>query len=170
MIQDAGLREDIRSYMSLYEKEFETFPGSLAHHHPYRGGLMHHIIEVLDLCLAIADHLEFTYMFTIDRDTLLASALIHDMAKIGMEYIETPTFAFEYNPNKPRISHGIYPVIDYGRKMGKPLPYKVAICVMSHMGGWAKTGVECDPLEASILHSADLISARLEKGFWGEEE
>lgn len=170
MIQSKTLRKNIEFYMSLYEKEFETYPGSMSHHHPYRGGLMDHLIETLDLCLAIADHIESRYMLTVDRDTLVAATLIHDMAKIGMEYVETETFAFEYKKDRPRIAHGLYPIIDYGRKTGKALPYRVAMCIMGHMGGWAKTGVMPDSMEASILHAADLISARLGHGFWGEEE
>lgn len=52
-------------------------PAAKAMHHAYAGGLLEHTLSVAKLCLRIADHYP-----RLDRQTLFAGAICHDLGKI----------------------------------------------------------------------------------------
>jgi 3'-5' exoribonuclease len=52
-------------------------PAAKSMHHAYAGGLLEHTLSVCRLCLLLADHYP-----ALDRQTLLAGALFHDMGKL----------------------------------------------------------------------------------------
>jgi 3'-5' exoribonuclease len=56
---------------------FRIWPAAKNVHHAYAGGLLEHTLSVLGLCRRMADHYP-----QLDRQTLLAGALFHDMGKI----------------------------------------------------------------------------------------
>ena len=53
-------------------------PAGKGAHHAYRGGLAEHILSVMKLSQRVADHYP-----TLDRDLLLAGALLHDIGKVS---------------------------------------------------------------------------------------
>ena len=54
-----------------------TAPAAKSVHHAYAGGLLEHMLSVAGLCLRMADHYP-----ELDRQTLLAAALFHDIGKL----------------------------------------------------------------------------------------
>jgi 3'-5' exoribonuclease len=56
---------------------FKVSPAAKGLHHVYLGGLLEHTTSVVELCEAIIGHYE-----GIDRDLLLAGALLHDVGKV----------------------------------------------------------------------------------------
>jgi len=54
-----------------------TAPAAKSVHHAYVGGLLEHSLSVAGLCLRMADHYP-----ELDRQTLLAAALFHDIGKL----------------------------------------------------------------------------------------
>ena len=54
-----------------------TAPAAKSVHHAYVGGLLEHMLSVAGLCLRMADHYP-----ELDRQTLLAAALFHDIGKL----------------------------------------------------------------------------------------
>jgi 3'-5' exoribonuclease len=57
---------------------FRLAPAAKQHHHAYLGGLLEHTISVARVCDLLASH----YGPRIDRDLLLAGALLHDVGKV----------------------------------------------------------------------------------------
>lgn len=60
-------------FMSLFKKA--TAAKEL--HHVYLGGLLEHTLGVTELCISVFDHFE-----NLDRDLLIAGALLHDIGKV----------------------------------------------------------------------------------------
>lgn len=73
--------KDVKSLMvALIEKFYQpllTHPAATRNHHEYCSGLIHHSISVAKLSEAIAVFYE-----DVDKDILLAGALLHDLGKI----------------------------------------------------------------------------------------
>jgi 3'-5' exoribonuclease len=57
---------------------FRLAPAATRNHHAYLGGLFEHTVSVGRLCNAAADH----YGDRVDRDLLIAGALLHDIGKV----------------------------------------------------------------------------------------
>jgi 23S rRNA maturation-related 3'-5' exoribonuclease YhaM len=157
----------VKDYILKYMDSFRICPGSIKHHHSYTGGLVKHTIEVIDIALdiwkSIKQHAvsqKVTY-----NDVLLVSVL-HDIGKINEYNIEerdvfTERLIWKYVSKWPVFPHSTWVVIDFLRECPNILEEKHIEAILSHHGGWSKTGVECNSLLATILHSADLISSRL---------
>lgn len=64
-------------------QSFKTGPAALVVHHNYRGGLLEHTLEVVDMALALYKH----YTDYANKDVIIAGALLHDVGKI-LEYTE----------------------------------------------------------------------------------
>ncbi|MCL4499600.1 MAG: HD domain-containing protein [Chloroflexi bacterium] len=58
-------------------KRFETAPAAKGFHHAYLGGLLEHTVSVATLCDGIAGY----YVGQVNRDLLVAGALLHDIGK-----------------------------------------------------------------------------------------
>ena len=58
-----------------FRKIFEMAPAAKKHHHNYVGGLLEHSVNVAGLCTTICDY------YALDRDLLIAGALLHDIGK-----------------------------------------------------------------------------------------
>jgi 3'-5' exoribonuclease len=56
---------------------FKRHPGAISIHHNWIGGLLEHSLEVLDYCEAAARQFP-----SLDRDLLVAGALLHDIGKL----------------------------------------------------------------------------------------
>jgi len=57
--------------------KFTRAPAGIKHHHAYHGGLLEHVVNLMEVIIRIAPCYP-----QIDRDLLLMGALVHDMAKI----------------------------------------------------------------------------------------
>jgi 3'-5' exoribonuclease len=55
---------------------FFTYPAAKANHHNYVHGLLQHSIEVVDICLFLAER------FKANRDLLVCAGLLHDIGKL----------------------------------------------------------------------------------------
>jgi 7,8-dihydroneopterin 2',3'-cyclic phosphate phosphodiesterase len=60
---------------------FEECPAGAYQHHSYGGGLIQHTVSVSKLSLTLCDLVEDVYGGKVDRDTVLAGALLHDIMK-----------------------------------------------------------------------------------------
>ncbi|TFG36062.1 MAG: HD domain-containing protein, partial [Candidatus Aminicenantes bacterium] len=67
----------------LFER-FCACPGSQSYHHAYLGGLLEHTVAVADNCAHVAGRYQ-----GVDRDLLVASALLHDVGKVDELTFET---------------------------------------------------------------------------------
>jgi len=74
-----------------------TAPAAKALHHSYIGGLLEHTVEVAELCEKVAE------LFPqLDRDLLLAGAILHDIGKLDELSWQT---AFDYTDQGHLLGH-----------------------------------------------------------------
>jgi len=138
--------------------KFSQCPAAKSWHHNYVGGLLEHTLSVAKIC-------DFaSIMYPVNRDELIAGAMLHDFGKI-----------FEYNS---------FPVIDftdYGRLIGHTVLgdqfmtqkaseinlfppntlMKLRHLIISHHGEMEKGAVKVpQTIEATVLHFADNMDAQ----------
>ena len=162
-ISDPELREHVKSYFEIYWEDFEIYPASLRFHHCYDGGLLDHTVEVVEISLKIADFLTKLGL-KIDRDALIVAGLLHDFGKLEEYVFDERQKKWIHRFQRDRMDHSLFPILDFMEKTKYPLPKKICLIILGHMGGWSRTSVYPDFLESAILHAADLISSRMERG------
>jgi 3'-5' exoribonuclease len=143
-----------------FRKRFLTAPGAKALHHAYIGGLIEHTAEVVELCEKVCEVFP-----QLDRDLLLASAIIHDVGK--MEELSWQT-AFEYTDEGQLLGHlvlGERLVLARANEIeGFPeeLKLRLSHMILSHHGT-AEFGSPKTPMtaEAIALHHAEDLGAKI---------
>jgi putative nucleotidyltransferase with HDIG domain len=159
-IKDKELRSkvaDIIKNPKLSNKKFpydgisiKDAPASIGWHHVERGGLAKHTYVVTKICMEIGGVIEENYRMKLDMDTLIAGALLHDIAKL---------FDFKregggFDASDLSIDHIIMGASElYARGFPEPVIHMVA----SHFGEQGTTSPQT--LEAAILHYVDTLDA-----------
>jgi len=161
-IQSPHLRELLMGLFrdQEFRKRFLTAPGAKALHHAYIGGLIEHTAEVVELCEKVCEVFP-----QLDRDLLLASAIIHDVGK--MEELSWQT-AFEYTDEGQLLGHlvlGERLVLARANEIeGFPeeLKLRLSHMILSHHGT-AEFGSPKTPMtaEAIALHHAEDLGAKI---------
>ncbi|MCL2398300.1 MAG: HD domain-containing protein [Defluviitaleaceae bacterium] len=129
-------------------------------HHSYYGGLLEHLIAVTDIC----DFISKRYKF-IDRDILIAGAILHDIAKI-FELSPMPTNI--YTDDGQMLGH-IYMGAELISKEAakiKDFPHTLESMlkhlILSHHGEYEFGSPKLPmTMEAFILHAADNMDAKI---------
>lgn len=138
---------------------FKMCPAAKSVHHAYAGGLLEHTYGVFNVCRSLCG------MYPqLDRQTLLAGALFHDLGKIR-EF--SGGIANDYTDEGRLVGHivmGVQMLAPFLDKSGleKPLREHLTHLILSHHGQH-EFGAPVVPqtAEAFMLHEADLIDARL---------
>ncbi|MBO6003219.1 MAG: HD domain-containing protein [Mailhella sp.] len=137
-----------------------TAPAAKAIHHARSGGLLEHSLSVARMCLAMADHYP-----GLDRQALLAAALLHDIGKI--EEMTGPLDT-EYTVNGNLLGHivqGLLLLEPFLERSGLEPGLKDHFrhLVASHHGK-VEFGAVKEPRtpEAFALHFADDLDARID--------
>lgn len=141
-------------------EDFKKCPAAKHIHHAYAGGLLEHTLSVFRLCLHIADH----YGEEIDRQTLLAGALFHDLGKIREL---SSGISVDYSDEGRLFGH-IFLALEImepffaSSGLDKPLKDHLRHLVLSHHGE-LQFGAARLPqtAEAFALHYADNLDAKL---------
>ncbi|WP_346665198.1 HD domain-containing protein [uncultured Mailhella sp.] len=134
-------------------------PAAKSVHHAYAGGLLEHMLSVAEVCMLMADHYQ-----ELDRQTLLAAALLHDIGKIDeMGGI----LVTEYTDEGRLLGHivqGLVMLEPFLQKSGlaPELVMHFKHLIASHHGE-PEFGAVREPAtpEAFVLHYADNIDAKL---------
>lgn len=80
MINEGVLKDSIKTFLSN-NHEFFNLPAAQIKHHAYEGGLLEHTLQTIKLSLAILDCIDDEV--TIDKDLIIAGAILHDVGKIN---------------------------------------------------------------------------------------
>lgn len=142
-------------------KGFTTAPAAKANHQAYLGGLLEHTLNVAELAGQVAR----TYP-QVDKDLLLAGAVLHDLGKIeAYNY----TRLIDTSDQGRLLGHIVLGALDLEREMtripGFPagLRLKLLHMVASHHGRYEwQSPVRPQFLEAAILHHLDLLDANVD--------
>lgn len=134
-------------------------PAAKGVHHAWAGGLLEHTLSVASLCMAFADHYP-----DLDRQTLLAGAICHDLGKIW-EFSEGP--ATDYTDEGRLIGHinicleKLGPFLD-AAALEAPLALHFRHLVLSHHGQYEYGSPRLpQTVEALALHYADNLDAKI---------
>lgn len=156
------LRSLLENFFS--DKEFVTAfclaPAAILHHHNYAGGLVEHTLSVTKICDAIAmENRE------LDRDLLIAGALLHDVGKIK-EYAWTPRA--EVTGVGGLLGHAVLGVVAIDERCPRDFPedmrLKLHHMIVSHHGK-GEWGAAVTPrfAEAAALHYAECLDAKVKE-------
>jgi 3'-5' exoribonuclease len=148
-----------------FMRAYMTCPAGVKLHHAYVGGLLEHVVSMLDA----ADRLLPLYP-GVDRDLLLMGVFLHDAGKVKEL---TYTRAFGYSDEGQLVGHlaiGIALLGEMAAKVpdltGEPVPREVLLrlqhMILSHHGTleWGSPKVPMTP-EAMLLHLIDMLDTRM---------
>jgi 3'-5' exoribonuclease len=145
-------------------KAFRLHPAAKRNHHAYLGGLLEHSLSVAAMCDRLAKHY-ISQGAKLDRDLLLAGALLHDIGKIR-EISSTSGFA--YTTEGKLLGHiviGIQLLAREGEVIPDLAPERLLLLqhlIASHQGKpeWDSPKVP-QMLEALLLHYADDLDSKM---------
>jgi 3'-5' exoribonuclease len=148
-----------------FMRGFTTCPAGVKLHHAYVGGLLEHVVSMMDA----ADKLLPLYP-GVDRDLLLMGVFLHDAGKTREL---TYTRAFGYSDEGQLVGHlaiGVAMLGEVAAKVpdltGEPVPRELMLrlqhMILSHHGTqeWGSPKVPMTP-EAMLLHLIDMVDTRM---------
>lgn len=148
-----------------FMRGFTTCPAGVKLHHAYVGGLLEHVVSMMDA----SDRLLPLYP-GVDRDLLLMGVFLHDAGKIREL---TYSRAFGYSDEGQLVGHlaiGLGLLDEVAAKVpdltGEPIPRELMLrlkhMILSHHGTleWGSPKVPMTP-EAMLLHLVDMVDTRM---------
>ncbi|HSL89623.1 MAG TPA: HD domain-containing protein, partial [Ignavibacteriaceae bacterium] len=140
--------------------KYTAAPAGKMWHHAYIGGLIEHTLEIIKICDLMCDiHPE------INRDLIVAGAMLHDFGKIEELSFDT---GFEYTDKGKLLGHMVIASIIVNDEINKlddfPEEIKLNIIhlILSHQGKLEHASpVVPKTLEAITLYHADELSAKV---------
>lgn len=164
-IRSAPLRRLLRSMLledPYIAPRYQRAPAAKSHHHPFLSGLLEHSLTVVRRALGLCLEDDVS----VDRDIVIAGALLHDIGKIEEYAYDQDAIDFTEVGNLiGHVSLGYYMVRQAIARQGD-LPSDVATnvlhIVLSHQGRLEYgSPVEPKTAEAFIVHYADSVDAHL---------
>jgi 3'-5' exoribonuclease len=148
-----------------FVRKFATCPAGVKLHHAYVGGLLEHVVTMMDA----AEKLLPLYPF-VDRDLLLIGIFLHDAGKVReLTYAR----AFGYSDEGQLVGHlaiGVELLTTAALKVpdltGETVPRELMLrlqhMILSHHGTleWGSPRVPMTP-EAMLLHVIDMMDTRM---------
>jgi len=174
-IKDEELRKKVVEFLKdprLSHKDFKKYPREKIEKvkTPFsvagqgvaeRGDLIRHTLVVADLCIKTAEDLEKEYGVPINKDNLIAGALLHDMMKI-----------FEWSVGGEEAKHtGVlldHTMLAVAELYHRGFPEEVIHIIASHFGEAGPTPPR--NFEALILHYVDTLASLVEFHLYGPKE
>jgi 7,8-dihydroneopterin 2',3'-cyclic phosphate phosphodiesterase len=136
---------------------FDECPGGAYVHHAYKGGLIQHTVAVTRLCVTLCDMVEDLYRGEVNRDHVMAGALLHDVMKC-YAYTRNGYGGFRTSRLGERMDHLSLLVAEMYKR---GFPTDVIHIVAAHHG--EKSPVRPKSLEALIVSVADFADSELSR-------
>jgi 3'-5' exoribonuclease len=166
-MQDSNLRNLAECFLldDAFMRGFRTAPAGVKNHHAYQGGLLEHVLSLMELVKTVAP-----LYSNLKPDLLMMGAFLHDIGKIR-ELIYDPDLG--YSDEGQLVGHLVLGVsmldqmIEQTRKQtGEPFPESLANhlrhLIVSHHGEYEFGSPKLPmTLEAAALHLLDNLDARL---------
>lgn len=160
--RDEDIKKITITLLNENKEKLLFWPAAFKLHHAIRSGLMMHVLSIVRLAQRVAE----VYPF-IDRDLLLAGAMLHDIAKTA-EYEMTPSgLASGYTVKGNLVGHlamGAIMIEQTARRLGIE---SEAVMLLQHMvlshHGEPEFGAVIRPafIEAELLSQLDMMDARM---------
>ncbi len=105
-IKNSDLKQFISEFFEEHKDKIKTSPAAKMMHHNYLGGLLVHTYE----CLKYAQNIIELFENPIDKDTIFAACILHDIGKIFEYKIDEESGLIDYEEDfrKDWISHSQY--------------------------------------------------------------
>ena len=142
-------------------RRFAEAPAATMMHHAYAGGLLEHTLAMIPFCRLAAEQYP-----AVERDLLIAGALLHDVGKV-LGYEVRPAFPLtDEGRLAGHITLGVVMVekaIDHLVGFPADLRQQLVHLLISHHGTleWGSPVQPCT-LEAVLLHQVDLLDSRVQ--------
>ncbi len=145
--------------------KFTLAPAAMKNHHAYQGGLLEHVVSLMELVLVVAPRYA-----QLDQDKLLIGAFLHDLAKVDELSYERD---ISYTDEGQLLGHLTMAISMLDEKVrqiiqmdGQPFPEQLLIeikhLVLSHHGQYDYGSPKLPmTLEAIALHLLDNLDAKL---------
>lgn len=176
-IKDRELRKKVVEFIktpSLSHKDFKKYPGmkieeaksaftvsSTSGSATVERDVLNHSVALVDLCMKTAQSIEKNYGMPINKDHLIAAAILHDLMKI-----------FEYKKGKEGLEHtGIlldHSMLAVAEFYHRGLPEQVIHIIASHFGETGPTPPR--NFEALIFHYCDTLLSLTEFHLYGSKQ
>ncbi len=153
LLEDPTVEIGGRSYEGI---PLDKSPAGLSHHHSYAGGLIEHMISTTRIALALCDTAEEVYNARVDRDLVIAGAIVHDIFK-SLTYIERDNGTYANSPLAERLDHLTLGVAELVRR---GFSLDIVHIMDAHMG-WQHGPIGPRTVEALVVHLADMADSRL---------
>ena len=146
--------------------KYSTAPAGIKLHHAYKGGLIEHVISLMDLCVAVGGHYD-----VVDTDLLVMGAFLHDVGKIEELSFERE---LSYTDAGQMIGHVVQGVGILDGKIreaeqlsGEPFPKDLQLrlqhMIISHHGQYEYGSPKLPmTLEAIALHFLDNLDSKIQ--------
>ena len=159
---DNNLKLLVTTILADNRENLLFWPAAFKLHHALRGGLLMHTLSIVRLCEGVCG----VYPF-IDRELLLAGAILHDISKIDEFDVNDAGVADGYTIEGNLLGHlamGATKIDKYAEKLGVDRRVSVLLqhMVLSHHGE-PEFGAAVRPMfiEAEVLSELDLMDARI---------
>ena len=158
-VGNTWVRQLLSAILDRHGERLRIWPAALMVHHAYRGGLLEHVLKLVEAGDAMAA------AYGADADLLLAGAVLHDIGKIEeLRYDEATSYSTRGNLIG-HITIGVMMVRDAARAIeGFPedILTRIEHLILSHHGA-RELGSPVEPMteEAFILSSIDDLDATL---------
>jgi 3'-5' exoribonuclease len=150
---------------SEFMAKFTTAPAGMKNHHAYQGGLLEHVVSLMELVQAVAPRYP-----QLDQDKLLVGAFLHDAAKVDELSYDRD---IAYTDEGQLLGHMVLAIsmIDEkvaeaerlsGETFPKSLVTEIKHMVISHHGEYEYGSAKLPmTLEAVALHHLDNLDAKM---------
>ncbi len=160
--KDEEIKNVVLSMLSDNKEQILTFPAAEKLHHAMTGGLLYHTLSIVRLAECVC-----SIYPCVDRELLLAGAILHDIAKLR-EYSLSPAGVVDgHTLEGMLLGHLVMGAEDVGRKcdelhVSPQKKYLLQHMLISHHGK-LEFGAAVRPafIEAEILSQLDLLDANI---------
>lgn len=159
---DASLKKLVTAVLDEYGDKMLECPAAFRLHHAIRGGLLMHTLSIVKMCECVA-----SVYPTVDRDLLIAGAILHDVCKTDEFKLSSSSLVEGYTAEGTLIGHlvmGAMAVDRIARENGIDPETAMLLehMLISHHGE-PEFGAAVRPLflEAEILSELDSLDANI---------
>lgn len=160
--EDSQLRSLVTAIYSENKEAMLIMPAAFKLHHAIRGGLLYHILSIVRLAEGVCK----VYPI-VDKDLLIAGAMLHDIAKIAEFNLNKIGLVEEYSVKGNLLGHismGAMLVNSTAKRLGisEDVSMLIEHMILSHHGD-PEYGAAVRPmfLEAELLSELDLMDSRV---------
>ncbi len=158
--QNEELKKLVTAVLDEYGDKMTEWPAAFKLHHAIRGGLLMHTLTIVKMCECVS-----SIYASIDRDLLIAGAILHDVCKVDEFKISEAGLAEGYTPKGTLIGHLVMGAMTIDRIARENNIDEETTMLIEHMlishHGEPEFGAAVRPLflEAAVLSSLDSLDA-----------